>query len=255
MCEVHDFLVIIDTHSTFTFATRLLNPMSGSMRRMMKEEIMNITARRFHWRSLAGLAMLLSLAVMVGQGVLSSLNATVSNVAPQNVNAGTMKLDLANAGNGFNTSINNMAPGDVVNRYVTLTNSGTLDGIGLSLKTAQSGTPSLINDGVSPVTTKALKLTVTECDVAWDTSNGLCGGTLSTQVASTVIGSLTTAKFFANGDMTSGKVRYLQMKIELPNQDETTVNGNLPANTIQNGSVNITYTFDLAQRVATTTNS
>lgn len=216
---------------------------------------MNITARRFHWRSLAGLAMLLSLVVMVGQGVLSSLNATVSNVAPQNVNAGTMKLDLANAGNGFNTSINNMAPGDVVNRYVTLTNSGTLDGIGLSLKTAQTGTASLITDGVSPVTTKALKLTVTECDVAWNTATGICSGNSTTQVASTVIGSLTTAKPFTNGDMTSGKVRYLQMKIELPNQDETTINGNPPANTIQNGSVNITYTFDLAQRVATTTNS
>lgn len=216
---------------------------------------MNITSHRFHWRSLAGLAMLLSLVVMVGQGVLSSLNATVSNVSAQNVNAGTMKLDLANAGNGFNTSINNMAPGDVVNRYVTLTNSGTLDGIGLSLKTAQTGTPSLITDGVSPVTTKALKLTVTECDVAWNTGTGACSGTLTTQVSSTVIGSLTTAKPFTNGDMTSGKVRYLQMKIELPNQDETTINGNPPTNTIQNGSVNITYTFDLAQRVATTTNS
>jgi hypothetical protein len=41
----------------------------------------------------------------------------------------------------------------------------------------------------------------------------------------------------------------------LPNQDETTVNGNFPANTVQDGAVNVTYTFDLAQRLATTTNS
>jgi hypothetical protein len=45
------------------------------------------------------------------------------------------------------------------------------------------------------------------------------------------------------------------MKIELPNQNETTVNGVFPANTVQNGSVNVTYTFDLAQRATSTTNS
>jgi hypothetical protein len=45
------------------------------------------------------------------------------------------------------------------------------------------------------------------------------------------------------------------MKVELPDQNETTVNGVLPANTVQGGSVNVTYTFDLAQRLATSTNS
>jgi hypothetical protein len=55
--------------------------------------------------------------------------------------------------------------------------------------------------------------------------------------------------------MPSTDVRFLQVRIELPNQNETTVNGNLPANTVQGGSVDITYTFDLAQRVAVTTNS
>jgi hypothetical protein len=221
----------------------------------MKEVQMNTTVRRFQWRSLAGLAILLSLVVMVGQGVFSSLNATVSNISPQNVTSGTMKLDLANAGNGFSTSVSNMAPGDVVNRYVTLTNSGSLDGIGLSLKAASSGTGSLITDGVSGVTTKALKLMVTECSVAWNTSNGTCGGASSTEIASSVLGSFSIAKPFTNAAMISGNVRYLQMKIELPNQDETTVNGNFPANTVQDGAVNVTYTFDLAQRLATTTNS
>ena len=216
---------------------------------------MKIATRGTRLRSFAGIAIVLSLGAMVGQGVLSSLNTTVSNVSPQNAAAGTMKLDLANAGNGFSTSITNLAPGDVVNRYVTLTNSGSLDGIGLSLKTAQSGTGSLISDGTGSVTTKALKLTVNECDVAWNTSTGQCTGTLSTQIISTTIGSLTSPSNFADGLMPSTDVRYLQMKIELPNQDETTVNGVFPTNTVQNGSVNINYTFDLAQRVATTTNS
>ena len=216
---------------------------------------MDMKKGRQRWRSFAGIAIVLSLGAMMGQGVLSSLNATVSNVNPQNNNAGTMKLDLANAGNGFGSAINNLAPGDVVNRYVTLTNSGTLDGIGLSLKTAQSGTQSLITDGTGSVTTKALRLTISECDVAWNTSNGQCTGVTTTQVTSRAIGSLTTAAPFSDGLMPSTDVRFLQVKIELPNQNETTVNGNLPANTVQGGSVDITYTFDLAQRVAVTTNS
>jgi len=216
---------------------------------------MDMKKGRHRWRSFAGIAIVLSLGAMMGQGVLSSLNATVSNVNPQNNNSGTMILDLANSGNGFSTAINNLAPGDVVNRYVTLTNSGTLDGIDLSLKTAQSGTPSLIADGSGSVTTKALRLTITECDVAWDTSAGNCSGVTTTQVTSRAIGSLTTAAPFSDGLMPSTDVRFLQVKIELPNQNETTVNGNLPANTVQGGSVDITYTFDLAQRVAVTTNS
>ena len=216
---------------------------------------MDMKKGRHRWRSFAGIAIVLSLGAMMGQGVLSSLNATVSNVDPQNNNSGTMILDLANAENGFGSAINNLAPGDVVNRYVTLTNSGTLDGIGLSLKTAQSGTQSLITDGTGLVTTKALRLTISECDVAWNTSNGKCTGVTTTQVTSRTIGSLTTVAPFSDGLMPSADVRYLQVKIELPNQDETTINGNFPSNTVQKGSVNITYTFDLAQRVAVTTNS
>lgn len=210
---------------------------------------------RIGWRSAAATAIFLSLAVTIGQGVVASLNATVSNVTAQTLSSGTMKLDLANTGNGFSTNISNLAPGDVVNRYVTLTNSGSLDGIGLSLKTAQSGTASLITDGVGAVTTKALKLTVTACDVPWNTSLGTCGGNSSGEIPATVIGSLTSATAFTNGSMSSGGVKYLQMKIELPNQNETTVNGVYPANTVQGGSVSINYTFDLAQRIAATTNS
>ena len=148
-----------------------------------------------------------------------------------------------------------MASGDVVNRYVKLSNSGSLDGINLNLKTTQSGTPTLINDGVSPSTTKALKLTVLECDVAWNTSNGTCGGVMTTQLAATTLGSLSSPVNMTNGNMASGTNRFFKMSLELPNQNETTINGNPPTNTVQSGSVDVTYTFDLAQRVATTTNS
>jgi hypothetical protein len=166
-----------------------------------------------------------------------------------------MILDLADAGNGFSTSINNLAPGDVVNRYVTLTNSGTLDGIGLSVKTAQTGTQALINDGVSPVTTKALQLTINECSVPWIPSTGSCSGTVTNQRTSAAIGSMTSNGALSDGVIASTGKRYLQMSLELPNQNETTVNGVISQPSVQGGAVNITYTFDLAQRLATSTNS
>jgi hypothetical protein len=213
------------------------------------------TSKNHSWRPLAGATIIISVAVIAGQSVIASLNATAFNATAQNISAGTMKLDLANAGNGFGTSISNIVPGDVINRYVTLTNSGSLNGIGLSLKTAQTGTQTLISDAVNGATNKALKLTVTSCSVAWNTSDGSCSGTTTTEVASTVIGSLTSPVTLTGSSLNSSAVRYLQMKMELPDQNETTVNGVYPSNTIQGGSVNVTYTFDLAQRLATTTNS
>jgi len=207
------------------------------------------------WRALAGAAIVVSVATIAGQSVIASLNATAFNTVAQQISAGTMNLDLANSGNGFGQNITNVVPGDVINRYVTLTNSGSINGIGLSLKTAQTGAPSLISDGTGGVTTQALRLTVTGCSVAWDTVNGTCSGTTSTELAATPIGSLTSATTLTSSTMNSGVVKYLQMSINLPDQNETTINGALPANTIQGGSVNVTYTFDLAQRTATTTNS
>jgi hypothetical protein len=230
-------------------------PDKASSHNKKRAFMIEATKKKRTWRPLAGAAIVISVAAIAGQSVLASLNATAFNTTAQNINAGTLKLDLANNGNGFGTSIANVVPGDVVNRYVTLTNSGTLNGIGLTLKTAQTGTPSLITDGISPITTKALKLTVTSCSVAWNTTNGVCSGTPTEELASTVIGSLTSATDLTSSTLNSTAVRYLQMKIELPDQNETTVNGALPANTVQGGSVDVTYTFDLKQRLATTTNS
>lgn len=211
--------------------------------------------RKRNWRPLAGAVIVISVAAIAGQSVIASLNATAFNTSAQNINAGTLKLDLANSGNGFGTSIANIVPGDVTNRYVTLTNSGSLNGIGLSLKTTTTGDASLITDGVSPSTTKALKLTVTSCSVAWTVATGVCSGTPTVELVSTTLGSLASPVQLSNEFLNSTGVRYLQMKMELPDQNETTVNGVLPTNTVQGKSVDVTYTFDLKQRLATTTNS
>ena len=213
-----------------------------------------VKLKKSPWRAFAGAVIMVSVAAIAGQSVIASLNATAFNTTAQTINSGTMKLELANNGNGFSQSIANLVPGDVVNRYVTLTNSGSIDGIGLTLKTAQTGTPSLISDGVSPSTTKALTLTVTSCPVAWDVATGACASP-TVELAVTPIGSLTSATGLTSSTLASSAPRYLQMKITLPDQNETTVNGAVPSNTVQGGAVAVTYTFDLAQRLATTTNS
>jgi hypothetical protein len=192
------------------------------------------------WRLIAGAVMALSAAAIVGQGVLASLNATAFNTVAQNVNAGTLKLTLANNGVGFAQSVSNLAPGDVVNRYVTLKNDGSLDGINLSLKTTQTGTQSLISDGVGSVTTKALRLTVSSCSVAWDPSTGLCNGADTEEIAATPLNVLSNATNFTSASMSAGAFKYLKMSLQLPDQDETTVNGQVPSNTVQDGSVAIT---------------
>lgn len=210
---------------------------------------------KYRWRSMAAAVITISIAAIAGQSVIASLNATAFNTVAQSIETGTMKLDLANSGDGFGQKIANLVPGDVVNRYVTLTNSGSVDGIGLTLKTAQTGTATLINDSVGGATNKALRLSVKSCSVAWNVSTGVCSGTEINELAATQIGGLTTPVGLSSGNLASGGVRYLQMKIELPDQNETTVNGALPANTVQGGAVNVTYTFDLAQRLASTKNS
>ncbi|NDG10148.1 MAG: hypothetical protein EB112_05615 [Actinobacteria bacterium] len=211
--------------------------------------------RKSPWRLVAGAVMALSAAAIVGQGVLASLNATAFNTVAQNVNSGTLKLTLADNGAGFTQNISNLAPGDVVNRYVTIKNDGSLEGINLSLKTTQTGTPSLISDGVGAVTNKALRLTVSSCPVAWNPTTGLCNGTEALEIATTPLNILGNATNFTSASMSAGAFKYLKMSLQLPDQNETTINGTLPSNTVQGGTVAITYTFDFAQRVATTTNS
>lgn len=210
--------------------------------------------RRAAWRPLAAAAVGGAALLSTGFGVWASLTATAANVAPEAVSTGTLKLTLSDNGAGFSQAISNVAPGDVVNRYVTLTNGGTLDAQALSVQVAASGSPVLISDGVAPATTKALRVSMTSCSVAW-TSAGACGGTTSSVLGSTVLGSLSSPVSIVSGAMPAGSVQHLQVSVQLPDQNETTVNGALPASTVQGQSANLTYTFAQVQRTATTTNS
>lgn len=193
--------------------------------------------------------------VIAGTNVLAGLNATVS--ASETGSSGTLILTSANNGVGFSQSVANLAPGDIVNRYVNVTNSGTLDAQALGLAISATGTSSLITDGVSPATTKALTVAIYSCTGGtWNTSTGVCSGTKNTEVAATSLSAFASKKTFSvtNTLAASGSTS-LQIQVVLPDQDETTVNGVLPTSTVQNGAVTLSYLFSEAQRTAVTTNS
>lgn len=211
------------------------------------------------WRSIAIATIGGLLLLVAGPSVFASLNAQTSNAIPQTVASGTLKLTMSSTtpSAGFSTSITNLAPGDAVNRYIDLTNSGTLDSQGLTLTVASTGTASLITDGSAPVTTRALRVTVKSCVADWNQANGTCSdaGGAVTQIASTPLSTLASAQTFTDSVLAAAAGLHLQIQTALPDQAEMTTNGNLPANTVQNGSVGLTYTFAEGQRTATTTNS
>ncbi|MFD7658364.1 TasA family protein [Actinosynnema sp. NPDC059797] len=209
--------------------------------------------RRSAWRPAALAAVGASVLVAMGVGVWATLTATAANVAPEQVASGTLKLTLANSGAGFGQSITNLAPGDTVNRYVALTNGGTLDAQALTLQVNAAGANALISDGA---TSRALRVTVTECvGGAWTPDTGACGGTKAVLLAATPLSGLASAVSLPAGAMAAGDVQNLQVSVQLPDQNETTVNGVLPQGTVQGQSVNLTYTFGETQRSAGTTNS
>jgi hypothetical protein len=210
--------------------------------------------RRAAWRPIAAAAAGAAVLVGTGFGVWATLNATASGSA-ESVSTGPLKLTMAANGAGFSNAISNLAPGDVVNRYVDLTNNGTLDAQNLTVQVAGTGSAALLTDGASPATTKALRVSITSCTAAWAPTTGTCSGTTSTVLAATQVSGLSTATNIIAGSIPSGTAAHLQISTQLPDQTETTVNGNLPASTIQGLSATLTYTFGEAQRTATTTNS
>ena len=194
-----------------------------------------------------------SIVTVAGVGAFAGLNAKAT--ATQTQGAGTLNLTTANNGNGFSQAISNLAPGDVVNRYVNITNGGTLASQGLTLKVAATGTATLITNGTGGVTNKALTIAVKSCSTTWTPATGVCGGVTTTEIAATPLSTFAAAQTFATTTLASLASLNLQIQVTLPDQNETTADGVAPANTVQNGSVALTYEFFEAQRTATTTHS
>ena len=186
---------------------------------------------------------------LTGAGVYAALTAQATNTTAEAVTSGTLSLTMADTGTGFSQAISNLAPGDVVNRYVALANTGTIAAKDLTLAVSDTVDSKLTTDA-----TNGLKVTVTGCSVAWVPATGTCAGTTTALATNAPLATLqSTPVTLVSGTVASAYS--LQVSLTLPDQNETVINGALPADTIQGKSAALTWTFSETQRTAATTNS
>lgn len=194
--------------------------------------------------TLAGLA-------MTSGGVYSALNATTANPAGHQITSGALSLTLTPNGAGFTSAVSNLAPGDIVNRYVDLTQGQALDAKNLTLSVADSTSPAT---RLSTDTVNGLHVTVNECvGGTWSATDGSCTGTAVALISNAPL-SAVNGTGLAVASTAKSSTTHLQVSVALPDQTETTVNGALPASSIQNLAASLTWTFSETQRTATTTN-
>lgn len=191
----------------------------------------------------------LSLLTVTSFGTYAALVAEAENVTPQTITSGTLSLSLGENGASFSDDVANLVPGDIVNRHVLLTNDGTVEGQNLTLQIAATGSPTLITDGAS---TSAVTLAINSCSVAWTPSTGACGGDEAIVQAATSMADFgTPISLISEFDVSAAQ--HLQLSFSLPDQDETTLNGVPPAESIQGKTMDVTFSFQIEQLVGTET--
>ncbi|SHH56231.1 Camelysin metallo-endopeptidase [Jatrophihabitans endophyticus] len=205
-------------------------------------------------RSLAAATAGVAGIALTAGAVYATMSADASNTTAEQVSSGTLKLVLSDRGAGFGQQIADIAPTDVVNRYVDLANTGTLAGRALTVAVADAAPTALTTDAV-----RGLHVTVSQCAGAtWDPTSGQCGagGTVTKLIDTAALAALAaTPAAVSAGTLAPGDTVHLQVAVALPDQVETTVNGVLPVNTIQGLSASLTWTFAEAQRTGVTTNN
>lgn len=167
---------------------------------------------------LATAATLLTAIGFVAAGTLSTF--TASGVRNQTVSSGSFAFTLGDPATGpFSVAISGMAPGDLADRTVTLTNPAGGLNYGQVALSATATTSSLLNtDAVNGLTLK-----VDDCSVAWtqatSTSAATCSGTTTPLTAATPLSTIITsgATYTAGlAALTTGGVDYLRFHYNLP---------------------------------------
>lgn len=180
-------------------------------------------------------------AAVVGGLAFATFTSTTS--VTQNVNSGTVAFaSLTPSGTGQRLSVaaTDIAPGDTIQRAVTLTNTGSINMDASAVRlTTSATTSSLLDTGGNGLT-----MTIDKCSVAWTESafpyTYTCGGTTTTVLASSpVIG---TNVALANIVTTPATPNHLRVTLTLPTAAD---------NTYQNQTSVISSSFAGTQRAGT----
>jgi hypothetical protein len=189
--------------------------------------------------------------------VYATLSAQAFNTTPTATTAGTLSLIQADNGSGFTTPIDKMAPGDTVYRYVKYTNNGNLDAQDLRLSLSDS-----VNSVLTTDAKRGLSVAVSQCSVSWKPVSGACGGE-ETRLGTSTATALKSASMPldvvpttpAGANILAGQEIHLRFAITLPDTNETTVNGEPPADTVQGKTAALTWTLAETMRSTTTVTS
>jgi spore coat-associated protein N len=179
---------------------------------------------------------------VAGVGGAAFAAFTDTTAASESIASGTLTLGgigTNGAGNRLTVGATNIAPGDTIQRAVTLSNTGTLDLAAVTLTTNATTSSLLDTDTVT-----GLQLTIDKCSVAWTESaipyTYTCGGTTtSVKTSAPVIG---TNMALSNLTLTAASGNNLRVTMTLPSA---------AGNSLQGQSSVINYTFTGTQRAAT----
>lgn len=198
---------------------------------------MGISMKTTSGKILASVALVGTAAAVAGMGTFGAF--TDSTTAEQNVTAGTVNIDLgATASDTLNVAVAGLLPGDSVEKFVTLANSGNsaLNNVMLSTTTADS---SLLTTNK----TDGLQLAIAACSVAWTAvANGAdtCTGTTTSVLAATPV--LVTDKALTGlASLTALATDHLKVTTSLPSS---------AGDTFQGLTSTINFTFAATQRTA-----
>jgi len=214
----------------------------------MEHRAVRRTPRRTSRRSQGLLTRVLLSVGLVGL-VVSALGAaayatfTSSTNVSQDVGSGTVtfaSIATNGAGQRLSVAATNIAPGDTIQRAVTLTNTGSIDmAAGSVALTSTATTSSLLDSGANGLT-----ITIDKCSVAWTESAApytyTCSGTTSTVLATRAV--IASAAALANITTTAGTPNHLRVTLTLPTAAD---------NTYQGLSSVISYMFVGQQRAGT----
>ena len=177
----------------------------------------------------------------VGGAAFASFTAS-TNAAANTTKTGTVSFaDISTDGSGQRLSVgaSEVAPGDSLQRAVTITNTGSVDMLDTVTLSSVAAASSLLDTD----TTDGLQIAVDKCSVAWTETSApytyTCSGTTSTVLASTpVIG---TNMALSNIVATVGTENHLRATLTLPSTAD---------NTFQGLGSTIDFTFNGQQRTA-----
>lgn len=180
-------------------------------------------------------------AAVVGGLAFATFTSTTS--ATQNVNSGTVAFaSLTPSGTGQRLSVaaTDIAPGDTIQRAVTLTNTGTVNMDTSAVRLTTSATTSSLLDTGS----NGLTMTIDKCSVAWTESafpyTYTCGGTTTSVLASGPV--IVANAALANINTAPATPNHLRLTLTLPTAAD---------NTYQNQASVISYSFAGTQRAGT----